>query len=476
MPDSTLVQKFFQDLDDPTLFERVEGVPIFTPHITTKRNKQTGESQEVSVDKDDLKEIAKKLQQMEREKGVLPIITPGHRNIDPAFPEQQQPKPWGYARGAEFGHYISPEGKKVPALLTTHYYSRTVRAEDGTPANEAARTYPFRSVDYYAGTKEISGIALLRRDPALDMGLIAYGETDAQGLFHYAEENVMPAGPQEPKMPDPTTPPSAEATPGSPMDDELTPEEAHTAMRYMKHYEKHHPVIQHMCQQHAMIGGGGAGGAGMGAGGGPGAGGAAAGMQPPASLSPTNGAMPGGGMRPRPPEKKPGNASPIQNARGRAMTTTEELPQQYARELAIRDSHIEAMQKEIASMKAERAVEREASQLLQYQAQVNEAIEIEGCQFDGKKFIELHQKDAPEQFKKHLDFVREMSPRAPVERLGRIFAGNGFEGASIAKETGKRSDGSYDEGLLQKIYQYQRETGDMNFEGVKAKILAQQGA
>jgi len=236
---SRLVEQFFRDLENPALYERVDGVPIFGPHVRRKKA-PNGKWQEVRVDDKDLKKIAEAMETMERDKGTLPVITPGHRKLDASVSEEDQPPTWGYARWAKPGFYSLPNGDKVKTLLATVYFDKRQKAKDGRPVSVAARSFPHRSVDYYADTHEISGIAMLRRDPELELGLISYGGT--RPLFQYSTENVIM---------DPTAAPDANAPADSGAGEELSPDDAGKAMSYAKHYEKHHPAFKYMCDSHA---------------------------------------------------------------------------------------------------------------------------------------------------------------------------------------------------------------------------------
>src|SRR5207302_1457650 len=64
-----------------------------------------------------------------------------------------------------------------------------------------AKNRPFRSAEYYPSTKTIRGIALLVRDPYLDMGIVTYvGETVP---YLYSIESHMNETPEN------ATPPAA---------------------------------------------------------------------------------------------------------------------------------------------------------------------------------------------------------------------------------------------------------------------------
>jgi hypothetical protein len=249
MADSTLVLEFFAKLENPALYERVDNVPIFGTH-TKKKRLPDGTWQTVKVDAEDLFSIQDACDQMEK-KGTLPVITPGHRKLDPRIDEQDQPPVWGFMRWLRPGYYTGPDGNKIKTLLCTKYLSKTEKDKEGTPVNQAARTFPFRSVDYYSDTHEITGLALLRRDPELSDGAALIGYHGNRPIYQYASENVM-----EPAVP-PTQPPNSDTMrPGEMGEDELSPEEAHQCMRYAKHYERHHPAFKYMCERYMAEQGG----------------------------------------------------------------------------------------------------------------------------------------------------------------------------------------------------------------------------
>ena len=153
-------------LDDPSKWHVVPGVPVFKPHKRWKRFDDTGKplAEPVllyEVTEKDLPEIAANVQALEREAGVASRMTIGHTAT--WVPETEQPPLVGLARNYRHGTF-GP--KSQPAILADLYY----RKEDW---NEAKK-YPFRSVEYYHRRKEIRGLALLLKDPELDLGMTLY--------------------------------------------------------------------------------------------------------------------------------------------------------------------------------------------------------------------------------------------------------------------------------------------------------------
>lgn len=166
--DATL--DFLARLNDPARWVVVRDVPIFRPH--TRRN-QDG-SVKYTVTEHDIQSIAATATAKERQNGVAGIITLGHRLTDPRAPEPQQPRVVGYLRNMRPGTF-GPE--QVPCDLVDAYYKR----EDW----DEARLYPFRSAEYYPAKREITGVALLVRDPELELGVVSYA-TEAN---HYCRDD-----------------------------------------------------------------------------------------------------------------------------------------------------------------------------------------------------------------------------------------------------------------------------------------------
>jgi hypothetical protein len=211
------------ELDDPQVYALYRDVPVFRAHRVT-RKLPDGSTQVIEVTDDDLYDICDRANASAQESGVPARITPGHTRPGRDVPEWDQPPPWGYATDFHVGTF-GPG--RVPAILAGRYYLRQDRVAE-------ARTYPYRSPEYYPPSKEITGIALLRRDPELDLGIMSYGRGGV--VYYAAEENAMPddfgnggvetapTGP--PGAPDPTTPPSP---------DTPSPEEMSAFMRCFKH-------------------------------------------------------------------------------------------------------------------------------------------------------------------------------------------------------------------------------------------------
>jgi len=150
-------EEFASRLNDPTKWVTRPGVPIFKPHRRVDPN--TG--REIVVDVPKLYRIAQNLQRMERQGGVPIRMTLGH--TEPGKPETEQPPVAGYYRNAR----VQPFGPKgEPAVVVDEWLDPTYKGH--------RKNFPYRSSEYYDDTEQITGVALLTRDPYLDLGVVAY--------------------------------------------------------------------------------------------------------------------------------------------------------------------------------------------------------------------------------------------------------------------------------------------------------------
>lgn len=160
-------------LDDPAKFVTVRRVPVCVPHKRTVIGPDD-KPFEVEVTEDDLPEIAEQVNRAVRETGTPIRVTVGHVNLDPKFPEKDQPVSRGFGRNAVVGRFGPRRKLGVLADLS-------VRQEHAGVLQD----YPERSMDFDPATKRIHGIALLVRRPWLDMGVIGGG----LGLTQYQAGN-----------------------------------------------------------------------------------------------------------------------------------------------------------------------------------------------------------------------------------------------------------------------------------------------
>lgn len=146
----------------------LRNVPIFTPHERTSQG-PNGETTQINITEEDLPDIANQINERMEKYGVPAIMTIGHRQqANPAYPEKLQPDIVGGAKNAKVGTF-GPQ--QTPGVLADLYYAK----EDW----EEAKKFPWRSVDFYPGSKKVTGVALLKRDPFLPMGIVMYqGESN----------------------------------------------------------------------------------------------------------------------------------------------------------------------------------------------------------------------------------------------------------------------------------------------------------
>lgn len=165
---------FAQTLADPTRWVIKRGVPIFKPHQRTDPNTQ----KLIRVDLPKLYRIAENLQRLERQGGVPIRMTLGH--TEPGKAETEQPPVAGYYRNARVQRF-GPKGE--PAIVVDEWLDPQY-----TPHR---KNYPYRSAEYYDDAEQITGVALLTRDPYLDLGVVAYDR--GESLVAYTRDSATPA-------------------------------------------------------------------------------------------------------------------------------------------------------------------------------------------------------------------------------------------------------------------------------------------
>jgi hypothetical protein len=176
---------FLKDLDNPQKWVCVKNVPVARPH---KRGK-------VTVTGRDLAGMASTINNAYTKSGVPVRVTIGHIRQDPATNETEQPPMAGFARNAKVGKFGPGQ---VDGLLVDLYIRRG--------QEQILNQCPFRSMELDPSTKRIHGIALLTRDPALDLGVIKYAKNA------WAVQYEVPAGIDDeaaPETADPAENPAA---------------------------------------------------------------------------------------------------------------------------------------------------------------------------------------------------------------------------------------------------------------------------
>ena len=202
---------FLRRLEDSSQWVIVKAVPIFKEHERKGRDGKVL----YQVGPADLDKIVQRYKRLEAEYGVIPRITIGHIHLHPEASEASQPEVVGYARNLRVGTF-GPG--KTKAVLADHYYRKD--------AWERARKFPYRSAEYYPSNHEISGVALLVRDPQLDLGMVAYERDHPR--FSYAMENSQM---------DPTQ---------APAPDGLSPEETQLCEKLMRYMSSKFPGLQQL--------------------------------------------------------------------------------------------------------------------------------------------------------------------------------------------------------------------------------------
>ncbi len=168
---------FISRFKDKSKWKIIERAPICIPHERSVP-KPDGEVQQIVVDENDLYDIANQINSRAHESGVYPVITLGHRQqSDPHFPEKSQPDIVGYILDAEVGTF-GPANKL--ATLATLYIKDSEWDE--------AKKYPFRSIDFYPSTKKVTGLAFLKRDPYLPLGMVTYAADSAPAPTPYEDD------------------------------------------------------------------------------------------------------------------------------------------------------------------------------------------------------------------------------------------------------------------------------------------------
>lgn len=212
------VNTFPTDLDDATKWHVVRGVPVFKPHtrVLPEFKDPTGKvwpEVKIAVTERDLPYIA----DATNKAGPQPMRC-GHVVQDPTYPEKNQPRVEGWEKNHGVGRFSQDGGKTWEPCVTADLYYRVESFDEVGPAE-----YPFRSVDYDFQTKRLTGLALLRRRPFLDLGVIPYAARPAASIVQYAFEGAP--------MPTPAD------------DDKWTPEEEAQYSRIARYMAKKHPRL-----------------------------------------------------------------------------------------------------------------------------------------------------------------------------------------------------------------------------------------
>lgn len=236
-------------------YAKIDGVPIFDEH--SEFDKKGNLLRKFS--RTELQHIADACNNRERTTGDLSPLGPGHTRDDVAS-EEDQPAVFGYARNYRVGTF-GPE-KKLGLLCDWHVQKR-IRTKSGQTVDgvEYAKSFPRRSVELWPDSMTIDWIALLRRSPMRDLGLLAYsrdshtvsysprrevvGMTNSKGKLRYSmEASKMPDN-----APNPVDNPNAADDADLHKDDDAPPEGHEEFAKHLDYAMKNHPALKYAADQ-----------------------------------------------------------------------------------------------------------------------------------------------------------------------------------------------------------------------------------
>lgn len=142
---------------------------------------------------------------LEKTTGDLTLIGPGHTRDDSrdasgkliAVSEEDQPPVWGYARNYRLGTF--GPAKKLGVLADWHI-KNAIKTKNGEVVNgpEYVKTFPRRSAEIWPSDMRLDWMALLRKAPMRNLGLLAYSRDNQArelvdaGLIRSAREIHTP--------------------------------------------------------------------------------------------------------------------------------------------------------------------------------------------------------------------------------------------------------------------------------------------
>ena len=374
--------------ENPDLWEIRDGVPIFDAH----EERDAGGVLLRKFDLADLEEIAGNCNRREIETGNAVPLMLGHTRSD--APETEQPPIVGYARRFRVGKF-GPQQRMC--ILATFYYFK-----DKFEELELHRQFPHRSVELWIRDKIFDPIALLKRTPKRDLGLLTY-EAQHQRLL-YAMESVMS---DRMECPDSTVM-VPHPYPGFEHTDHTEP----VVDRVMK-YMAGHPIWQyaHKCYQ--------------------------AGMSGPGFASGSSTFIPGMGMGRIPMQKD--EKEVVKDVKVDVKGAVEKERQekvQHDIELAQYQRDNEALKQSNDALLGRVAALEKQTRLARYERDLGHLIS-EGYKMELAEEMKEVDDYAPEQFVRHVERIKKRYQRAPV---GKQF----IPVAGVAHEGGERPESEED--------------------------------
>jgi hypothetical protein len=377
-------------LGKPQFWDKIEvGVPIFTAHREKTKDKD-GNEIELVIDEKKLHRILDEIITLERSRGVLPIITEGHRVVGvPGYPESKQPDVFGVWANSRIGTF--GKEKTLSILADPHYLpGKYGKAKD----------YPFRSAEVYLPELDkdtqypyqLTAVALLKKDPRQNLGLVM-NERQACGQFSRESQ-------------------SYHFSIGEPMEP-IDPEkefEGHfsrcMAAKY-PHFERFYGEgTKHYAMDTAGLHPAGPGN-----------------VTPPAAVG----------------EEKEKKEMPPH------MMERDAVLAQFEKRLAAAEADNSKLAARIVQVETEREQLRKENTFVAFERDLTQLREVEGFDIDIEDEIKTAKEDGikPEQFAKKLDWFRKNARKLPVSHFGRqtgpdVFRGH-VEGATNGQVKGKKA-------------------------------------
>ncbi len=248
-------------------YEIVDGIPIFDAHPEFDKKGNLVRD----FDQAKLQKIADYGNQRFAS-GNPGLIGPGHtrppqldaQGVVHHTKETDQPPIYGVLGELKVGRF---NGK--PTLTARFYMKRQITMPDGSvvTGRQALAEFPRRSIELWPDGL-LDWVALLRVSAERDLGVTLpgmYSRALAEAPWSvlkerlysrdgrvlqaaFSQDGKLRYSMEESPVPDPTLQPDANA---DPTPDELNPEEAKTADRFAKHYEKNHAAFGAMCKRYA---------------------------------------------------------------------------------------------------------------------------------------------------------------------------------------------------------------------------------